>query len=271
MVAAQESISGYVHNAETGEILPYVTVAVKGKNAGTISDRQGRFELRGGGAISTADSVVFSHVGFRSVTRVVGELSGGDPVALEPGIYDIEEIVVTNRRSRLAKLGHSSGGMRMLAVPFYQYNEVAKGVRIGKELGTTIRIRHDSRINSLALLINENRYKSAKFRVSFYGMEGETPGALIVNRDITFELKEGVKDRLEIDLTPYDIRFEGGQEILVTLTLLDDFEGAENPNRLWINGALISGKGIYHRNAGSETWERAGGTLTMYLNARIYL
>ena len=84
--AAQETVSGRVFDAGTGEILPYVTVAVKGKNIGVISDREGRFELWGGGDVLPTDSVVFSYVGYDPHIRTVAEITGGGhDIVLRPG------------------------------------------------------------------------------------------------------------------------------------------------------------------------------------------
>jgi hypothetical protein len=68
---------------------------------------------------------------------------------------------------------------------------------------------------------------------------------LLVNKDITFDLKGGIKDRFELDLSPYGIRFAGGQEVLMTLTLLD--ENMTDKSAFWLNGVLLSGKGLYIR------------------------
>lgn len=180
---AKKPISGQIYNADTGEALPYVTVAVKGRGIGVISDRDGRFEIRGGEGLSPADSIAFSHVGFDTEVCTVGELTGdGQEISLRPGRYEIEQIVVTNRRSRLAKLGHSSGGTRMFSVPFLTPQDIAEGVRRGREVGTAIKIKQDTEVLSLGFLINANKYDEAKFRVSLYALAGETPGELLVNR-----------------------------------------------------------------------------------------
>ncbi len=271
-VAGQMTISGRVVDSGTGEGLPYATVAVPGREMGVVTDRDGRFELRGSEGLTSTDTVVFSHVGFNTETRTAGEFTGGEhDIALRRGEYPIEQITVTNRRSRLAKLGHSSAGTRMLSTPFFTRDDVESGVREGREKGTVINIRHDSEILSLAFLINRNGYDNARFRVSFYAMEGERPGELLVNRDITFDIAGGAKDWFELDLTPYSIWLSGGERVLVTLTMLDEL-GSEAADYFFLNGALLSGKGLYQRRAGSPEWVRMGGvTISMYLNARIYL
>jgi hypothetical protein len=271
---AQGSVSGHVYNATTGEILPYVTVAVKGKNLGVISDREGRFEIKSGESLSPADSIVFSHVGFITEARAIGQLTGGDParISLRQGEYEIEQIVVTNRKSRLAKLGHSSGGTGMVQIGWYSDfgGEEFTYDGVNREVGVPIKIKGDTDILSFGMHIRQNGYDRALFRLSFYSLKDNTPGELIVHKDIKFEVKDRHKRRFEVDLTPYAIRFAGGQEILVTLTLLEDEMTGDKPEAFMLDGALF-GRGLYDRKIGEETFERIGfATIAMYLGARAY-
>ncbi len=272
----QGPITGRVLDASTGEILPYVTVAVKGKDFGVISDREGRFELWGGGDLLPTDSVVFSHVGYDPQMRTVAGIAGGEhDIVLRLGEYEIEQIVVTNRRSRLAKLGHSSGGAGMLQGGWFtgrNYRVDSLGNRLNRmgEGGVPIRVRHDSEILSMGMRIRTNGYERALLRLQFYSIEDNTPGEQIVHRDIRFEITGRYKGWYELDLTPYDIRFPAGREVLITLTLLED-EMAEGITESFSLDAALLGRGVYNRYVGSEHWTRTGGvTMTMFLNARMY-
>jgi hypothetical protein len=272
---AQQPIEGHVYDADTGDILPYVTVAVKGKSIGVISDREGRFEIRGGEGLSAADSVVFSHVGFITEARTVGQLTGGgDParISLKQGKYEIEQIVVTNRKSRLAKLGHSSGGTGMVQAGWRSAidGEEITYDGVNHEGGVPIKIKGDSDILSFGMHIRQNGYDRALLRLSFYSLKDDVPGGLIVHKDIKFEVKDRHKGRFEVDLTPYGISFAGGQEILVTITLLEDEMTGDKPEAFMLDGALFA-RGLYSRTIGEETFERTGfATIAMYLNARVY-
>lgn len=63
LLSAQELIQGMVADSTTFSPLPYVTVALKNKNKGTISDTEGKFKL----VASTSDTLVFSFVGYKTV------------------------------------------------------------------------------------------------------------------------------------------------------------------------------------------------------------
>jgi len=270
-VQAQDTLFGTVSNGATGDKMPYATVVVVGHEIGTLADKDGVYRLVTTSDVLPVDAVQFSHVGFETTTRMVAELLNCEVnVTLQPVAYQIEGIVVTNRKSRNVKLGHSSGGARMFSSPFFTGGEVRKGDRVGKELGTTIRVRHDSQLLSFNMLISMNRYLTARFRLSFYAMNGDVPGDVIVHKDIMFEVADRARGRFEVDLTPYDIWLDGGQEVLATLTLLDD-DGVEAPNLFFLNSNMLSGKGIFRRSVGDREWERAkNGVVTIYFDAIAY-
>ncbi|CAL1517224.1 TonB-dependent receptor [Chitinophaga sp. MM2321] len=58
---AQVIISGTVKDAANGEALPGVTVSVKGSSAGTITDANGHFDMKG---VTPPATLIFSYVGF---------------------------------------------------------------------------------------------------------------------------------------------------------------------------------------------------------------
>ncbi len=67
---AQIQLLGQIRNAKTGEILPYATVAIKGKNIGTLANENGEYQILHKN-ISFDDSVLFSYMGFETVLRTV--------------------------------------------------------------------------------------------------------------------------------------------------------------------------------------------------------
>lgn len=267
---APQRISGRVFNASTGAILPYATVEVRGKNVGVIVDRNGRFELPADKNFSPADTVLVSHVGFDTEMRTVAQMADCQwNVSLRAGVYKIDPVVVTNRPGRLAKLGHSSAGTGFVNVGWRWKADTISMGRKDCEIGAPIKIKHDSEIISFGMYVRQNDYKRALLRLSFYELNGRTPGQLIVNKDIKFEIADQKKGRIEIDLSPYGIRFEGGREVLVALALLDEEMGGSQ-QVFMLSGALL-GRSIYGHVVGHEKWDILKTlAITMYLNARVY-
>ncbi|WP_412067172.1 DUF5686 family protein [Rubrivirga sp. IMCC43871] len=88
---AQTTVSGRVTDASTGEGLPAATVQVPATSRGTITNREGAFEL----ALPVgADSLVVSFVGYTPQRRAV-PASGRLDVALAPAVAALGEAVVT--------------------------------------------------------------------------------------------------------------------------------------------------------------------------------
>src|SRR5699024_10749888 len=89
-VMAQQTVTGTVTDAESGETLPGVNVMVKGTTQGTATNVDGEYSLEVPGAESV---LVFSFVGYRSQEITVGSQEVID-VSLQPDLGRLEEMVV---------------------------------------------------------------------------------------------------------------------------------------------------------------------------------
>lgn len=76
---AQEIFRGIVVDSATFSPLPYVTVAVKGKGTGTITNDKGNFEIKA----TRNDTLVFSFVGYSSIEYLLFDY--------EPGLIRLAE------------------------------------------------------------------------------------------------------------------------------------------------------------------------------------
>ncbi|MGD1891877.1 MAG: carboxypeptidase-like regulatory domain-containing protein, partial [Cyclobacteriaceae bacterium] len=86
----EQTIQGTVTDVENGEALPGVNVLAKGTTIGTVTDMDGRYQLKVDDNIPT---LVFSSIGF--VTEVI-EINGrsGFNLELAPDISSLSEVVV---------------------------------------------------------------------------------------------------------------------------------------------------------------------------------
>ena len=98
---AQQKISGVVRSQEDQELLPGVSVLVKGTQRGTVTDLDGVFNLEA----SSGEVLVFSFVGYDSQEITVQDNTSDLQVFLEPTLSDLGEVVVigygTQRKSDL--------------------------------------------------------------------------------------------------------------------------------------------------------------------------
>ncbi|MEF8939504.1 MAG: SusC/RagA family TonB-linked outer membrane protein [Salinivenus sp.] len=89
--AQDQTVTGTVTDAQSGEALPGVNVTVPQTNVGTTTDRDGAYRLS---VPATADSLAFSFVGYQRTVRAVGTRSEIN-VALQPAVGQLEDVVVT--------------------------------------------------------------------------------------------------------------------------------------------------------------------------------
>lgn len=89
-LAAQNiEIKGIVTEAATNEPLPGVTVSIKGKDTGTVTDMDGKYSIK----TNQGDILRFSAIGMKQIERAV---TSGAPinVSMEEDNIALEQVVV---------------------------------------------------------------------------------------------------------------------------------------------------------------------------------
>lgn len=93
--AQQREVTGKVTDKTFGEGIPGVTVSVKGTSRGIVTDISGFYSIN----VSDEESLVFSFIGYNTVTVLVGNRSTID-VVLEENISDLDAVVVVGYGSQ---------------------------------------------------------------------------------------------------------------------------------------------------------------------------
>ena len=104
-LAAQNiEIKGIVTEAATNEPLPGVTVSIKGKNTGTVTDMDGKYSIK----TNQGDILRFSAIGMKQIERAV---TSGAPinVSMEEDNIALEQVVVIGYGT--VKKSHLSGAV----------------------------------------------------------------------------------------------------------------------------------------------------------------
>lgn len=95
-IAAQKSVlEGVIVDAVSGEPISFAHIAIKGSSLGSISNDNGAFILPLPDGLQ-ADSVLFSHVSYKTATFVISTFINGSTIKLSPLIINGAEITVVD-------------------------------------------------------------------------------------------------------------------------------------------------------------------------------
>lgn len=90
VVMGQQTVSGIVTDAQTGDPLPGVNISVKGTNTGSSSDAGGRYSLE---VSSLSDTLIFSFIGYALLEEpIIGRMQ--IDIQMQPEAISGEEVVV---------------------------------------------------------------------------------------------------------------------------------------------------------------------------------
>ena len=88
ILAQNLNLSGFVKDADTGQVLPGATILVEGSSNGTTTDFDGNFNI----AVGLGETLIISYVGFKTQSRVVDNNIDLN-IFLEPS-NELDEVVV---------------------------------------------------------------------------------------------------------------------------------------------------------------------------------
>ena len=94
-----QTVHGTIFDKDSNAPLPYASVGIKNKNSGGIADKHGRFNIDLSHILSS-DSIVFSHIGYRSATFRVSDMDSTRDVliSLQRAERQLTEVFVTAKK-----------------------------------------------------------------------------------------------------------------------------------------------------------------------------
>lgn len=100
-----QTVRGVLTDAETGELLPWVSVLERGSSNGAISDAEGRYEIP---VSSDTATLIFSFIGYQTHEEALGGRTNLN-IALRPSSSMLGEVVVTalNLKRERKDLGYA--------------------------------------------------------------------------------------------------------------------------------------------------------------------
>ena len=137
-VVAQRQVTGQVKESEKGELLPGVSVVLKGTSTGTITDIEGKFTISV--PENGVSELVFSYIGFTSQTIAVGNQSIIDITMVSDAKLLDETVVIgygnVNKRDVLGSVS-SVGAKQLRDIPLSNAAEALAGKLAGVQVTST--------------------------------------------------------------------------------------------------------------------------------------
>lgn len=268
-IEAQEiTISGEIKDSQNNSTLEYVNIGITNKNAGTVSNSKGVFNLRLNEKVTSTDTIVFSHIGYKTQKIEVSQLkSNHNIIKMASSENILKEVVVKFKQPKPKQFGRSSKGLALMHSNFFSAFDKDIDDRLSREKGMKFKIKKDCKVNDFNFNITSNEFKSVKFRLNFYKIENDLPSKIIVEKDIIFEVKNNTLGLFTLDLKPYDIYLDKEMgDIAVTIQWIESVKSDENSKFFAISTAMSATETSFYREKNRSNWSKSGQSLTFYLH-----
>jgi pimeloyl-ACP methyl ester carboxylesterase len=207
---------GVVKDANTRKPIPFATLGVKGKNAGTVADENGLFNLViDEGLLTREESILISCIGYEELSVPLAKFKKGTAsIDLLPSTTVLKAVTIKPGKYITKVFGRTGNSTIMTANMFTERNLVNDN--LGKEQAAVFSIDKHCFLKDFNMLVIFNRFQNVKFRLNIYDVKNGAPNKLIINKDILFDVTQK-QGWLKVDLTKYNIYLEGYKEIAVAI------------------------------------------------------
>lgn len=205
----------------SGKRIPYATISVPARHAGSLADSTGRFDFRLTG-ISSSDTVMVSSIGYIPVHLTVTNLrSMGDSatISLQANPHSLQSVEVTAPKVKAKTFGRTGMG------GFFEV-QVGSGHPEGTGIGVRCKVGKRAWIKSVSMgwIQRENSVERMPFRLNIYNKKnGEWTN--VSEREIIFTYrKEELDDNGRFTYTlPEPLMITG--DTMVEFEFLEPFHG----------------------------------------------
>lgn len=255
---AQDNITkGRIMDSESKQAIRYVNIGVWQKNIGTVSNENGQFQLSFPENVLPQDSIVFSHVGYRSIKYTRAQLlTIGGEIQLSPVSMVLPDVVVKPKKWSKKMLGRNGKGLGLMHYNFYTFYEKEVDDRLGKEAGILISPKRDCFLNELQMQISSNEFAGLKFRLNFYQVKDGIPTEPIFQKEIIFEIKDGFVGLYKLDLRPYQLYLSKDLgNVASTIQWVESKKARPNSKYFSLYSSLSANSSFVSRPKSMARWE----------------
>ncbi len=241
---SQNLYKGQVVDASTSEPLAYANVGIVGKNVGTVTDFEGRFQLELPDA-NDNDSIRISLIGYESRNWKVFDFKylADNVIKLKEQNHQLKPVEINSTRLTSKVLGSTTTSFGFTGG--FTSND------LGNEIGVRINVgKKPVYLENFSFHIARNNCDSLLFRVNIYSLKNEIPDSNLLQENVLIgsRRKSGL---ITVDLLPYGL--EVNDDFVICLEFIRPC-----PNRALFFSAAFLGS-IYSRVTSQGNWELIKG------------
>ena len=257
-LAQAGQLAGVVQARRTGQPLPFVSIGIRGKNVGTVADARGAFQLQIPAA-HARDTLTFSAIGYQEQRLPLAPLAAGQKLLIQliEKAADLPEVVVRGRPQKVRRLGTTSHN------PLLWGSVASRETHDINEFTKLITLRGlPAQLVSAHIFLRRPTVDTVTFRLNFYGLAQDLPGARVVEQTIL--VRSPIRNGwLTIDLTRYALTLQ--QDFYLGFEFLPDSQGREPA---FSYGAQFGGSAVL-RHSSLGAWRREfGASLAAYVTVQ---
>ena len=266
-----QTLRGTVQRDSAAAPVPFASIGVKGKAAGTVADARGRFRFPDSPELTATDSVIVTAVGYRPARLLLGQLrQAAVIIRLQAQPQVLREVTVRHSQLKPQVLGRTGiGGMAHWGVNSIVKDSVRRREKLGSEFGTFLTSPRNCYVDDFNVYVQQNPFRQVRLRLLFYAVRDKRPAELLLPADIQLVLTDQQRGWIKVDLRPYNLQFSKGQKVVVALQWLNAVGETPGYQSFDVPAAFPTPLHlVYTRNKSQDEWKFYPGRPTFYLNVQ---
>ncbi len=264
--AQSNILKGVTLDGQSGLPLPYVSIGIKNKPIGTVSDSIGQYSLSYLPAdIAERDSIFFSAVGYKRVKMDWNSFLRTERIIkLNESPQILEMVDIKAKPGQVKSYGRSNASI--VFFPAMYKNIPKHSDEKGREQATVLKIDQNVFLKKLSFKINRRTFRKIKVRMNIYSVKEGLPDQSILHKDVVFDIEgtteTGMPNTQSVDLRPYEINIQGRKEIAVSLAILDlePLPGESTQSAFFIPSFPGPLRSSLYRIKGEAPWQKVSGS-----------
>ena len=243
-------MKGKILEENSKNSLAYVNIGIPDKNTGTVSGRDGSFEIKLD-SLALADSLKISMVGYQSRSFAVSELlKQPNPltILLQQKLTDLQEVVVSQKKLEIQTLGNKTTSTFVsvgLPLKF-----------LGSEIGIRINLgKKQVQIKSFSFNISDSRLDTAVFRMNIYRFKNGAPQENMLQKNILISVGKRT-GKYVVPLNNYKLLLK--DDILISLEWIEGSVSGRSNGAIFLSAAFLNSP-TWHRLTSQGKWKKASG------------